>query len=1274
MQFFKSIATLFPRFAPRPGALERAVKTSPKTRRLRLEPLENRELLAVDAFAAAFGPPSLENVANEASPAVVSASVLADDRATLSVRTETPTPVVVPSFEQLMESLGMVEIESLDALDADDDAEKSPESNATQTELQPSFIVDGVAYYPLSQATPRRVVFEGSDVDVASLDEPFVIVPNANADGESVYGAQSGGSGGEGEPDVWTLDFTGEVTTLLGGLTAVGIENALLERATTVSGGASFGSGGASGGAASGGGDVEIESLAPNYLQVTLPELPYAYEATVTFGGEALLGVDYEIHAPLHIFNQYYNAQSFVYSGGSTDFYVLPVNDGAPEPLENFTATLATPTPTVDSGGSSYAQPYEFTFATSETVSATFVDDDHWQVSVEASDPTATERLADVEQDYGYYTFKREHQNPYVAEKIDAKVQELTEANATEAAIGAVQALAALVTGDTTYGVTVDFEALYNRESTYDAQPTVDYALTTSPLASESASSYLSSFTFSSTPNQSEDPLWRYDCSGVIPQWRTEALLRLNPTFDWLDEGELFDPNYLIDADLDAATPDEQLGEKARLRLLDATWSGQGAEYDPLAETLAEVEIKDGALAELYFDYDGDGTLDPYQSTDDETCYVPLNNDDDNENDVEDRLETALVANENDLISALAVAWLDTLTCLTDGVYYVIDAFLNFAGTAISVFEDPDGTDPYAPTDANGNQTPIFVSSPTSPTYAAPVYLEGTDFGAAGATLDPDVSRVTEGDATSNDDDIKTPTNLGPVVDKPIMSTPYKVDLDVDSDNSGDYFMPEHSDWEETLEEAKYGLGKIITVNSGDVDNDNILDCWDGYGSSQNYSQMNPNSSARFTPITITLPDDCDISEVYINLNYSSTPPGPLPSNLSLPSSNGYGTIRLWKKDGPQARWVSDDYITPNYSYSATSLGFSESVKTVTLYIEGITPSKNVQSLMDIMDWDGFRDYSTIKVDVNVKQNSQDVTVATDTVNYVVDKTVTTFLHKYQTNEVVRAALAAKQIYDYVGEEKYTLNLLKKDELEKLLPNDNPDLTSARSEAIDLLTQREKNPDGFVCGLYHDYVSNKYILAFAGTQDYDIADIYTDITQALGLFSGQYNYAITLAATLANLGLDYIITGHSLGGGLASAAACASGKTTYTFNAAGLHRSTLENYLPSSGADQEYNVSKEQLLARYENSASFVNAYYVDFDLLSIVQDWSPLPNAIGNRIGLDGQYDLEVAFNLLSLTPTPASGLVKIIRAAKLLEPTIQCHSMEQVLFGLLGSSCYDN
>ncbi|MBP3557441.1 MAG: hypothetical protein J6K20_07060 [Thermoguttaceae bacterium] len=51
--FFRNLSTLFPFFANRPSALERAVRPSPKSRRLRMEPLENRALLAVDAFGGA---------------------------------------------------------------------------------------------------------------------------------------------------------------------------------------------------------------------------------------------------------------------------------------------------------------------------------------------------------------------------------------------------------------------------------------------------------------------------------------------------------------------------------------------------------------------------------------------------------------------------------------------------------------------------------------------------------------------------------------------------------------------------------------------------------------------------------------------------------------------------------------------------------------------------------------------------------------------------------------------------------------------------------------------------------------------------------------------------------------------------------------------------------------------------------------------------------------------------------------------------------------------
>ena len=179
--FFGKLSARFPFFANRPSALEHAVRQSPKSRRLRMEPLENRALLAVDAFG---GAASLidsdvgENWGPDPAPAACAASVLATDAAivdvsgvnatldaaSFSVQAETPEPVAPPSFDQLMESLGMIEIESLDEFDAAsssflDDA--SDETAAT------------------SDAVVRRVVFEGSDVEAESLDEPVVVVPTA---------------------------------------------------------------------------------------------------------------------------------------------------------------------------------------------------------------------------------------------------------------------------------------------------------------------------------------------------------------------------------------------------------------------------------------------------------------------------------------------------------------------------------------------------------------------------------------------------------------------------------------------------------------------------------------------------------------------------------------------------------------------------------------------------------------------------------------------------------------------------------------------------------------------------------------------------------------------------------------------------------------------------------------------------------------------------------------------------------------------------------------
>ena len=83
------------------------------------------------------------------------------------------------------------------------------------------------------------------------------------------------------------------------------------------------------------------------------------------------------------------------------------------------------------------------------------------------------------------------------------------------------------------------------------------------------------------------------------------------------------------------------------------------------------------------------------------------------------------------------------------------------------------------------------------------------------------------------------------------------------------------------------------------------------------------------------------------------------------------------------------------------------------------------------------------------------------------------------------------------------------------------------------------------------------MLAYSGTDE--TKDWVTNFGQGLGFETAQYNEAIALArqAKVA-YGEDVIITGHSLGGGLAATAAIAADIPAVTFNASGVHDRTLE--------------------------------------------------------------------------------------------------------------------
>lgn len=144
---------------------------------------------------------------------------------------------------------------------------------------------------------------------------------------------------------------------------------------------------------------------------------------------------------------------------------------------------------------------------------------------------------------------------------------------------------------------------------------------------------------------------------------------------------------------------------------------------------------------------------------------------------------------------------------------------------------------------------------------------------------------------------------------------------------------------------------------------------------------------------------------------------------------------------------------------------------------------------------------------------------------------------------------------------------------------------------------------GFQAGIYHD--SQQYVLSFAGTND--MRDWLSNIRQATGYEDVQYNQAVALAKTAKMaFGDAMVITGHSLGGGLATTAALASGSFAVTFNAAGVSDYTLNR------------LGLDPALARHSAESGSIRRYSEQYDLLTESQESTSLiPDAIGHKITL---------------------------------------------------------
>ena len=121
------------------------------------------------------------------------------------------------------------------------------------------------------------------------------------------------------------------------------------------------------------------------------------------------------------------------------------------------------------------------------------------------------------------------------------------------------------------------------------------------------------------------------------------------------------------------------------------------------------------------------------------------------------------------------------------------------------------------------------------------------------------------------------------------------------------------------------------------------------------------------------------------------------------------------------------------------------------------------------------------------------------------------------------------------------------------------------------------SPSGFAAQLYTNGADQ--VVAFRGTEISSWANWKSNLRQAFGYRSAQYEEAMALASEMTAYYPSIRFTGHSLGGGLAAAAAISTGRTATTFNAAGLHSNTTRGYKFSESSIRAYNSRWDVLRA-----------------------------------------------------------------------------------------------
>ncbi|MDR0870877.1 MAG: GYF domain-containing protein [Planctomycetaceae bacterium] len=194
--------------------------------------------------------------------------------------------------------------------------------------------------------------------------------------------------------------------------------------------------------------------------------------------------------------------------------------------------------------------------------------------------------------------------------------------------------------------------------------------------------------------------------------------------------------------------------------------------------------------------------------------------------------------------------------------------------------------------------------------------------------------------------------------------------------------------------------------------------------------------------------------------------------------------------------------------------------------------------------------------------------------------------------------------------------------------------------------------------LYYDERSEQFVLAFAGTLPTQMKDWWNNIQQFSGKDTPYYEQAIEIAELIQPAYRDKVmVTGHSLGGGLATTAAIAVKLKAVVFNPPFIHKNTLAKF------DADNVEFAKQSVQRFVVNDEILHSVN---QLTGVLRD-ELIP--VGEKFALQGSgTDVSATGTMTGAAIASILGLGAFKETAgRALQKGIALHSMPEVLGGLV-------